>query len=118
MNLNVQLYGYTRNNLGDDMFIRFLVSSYPNVSFNINIKHKEHTKPFEGLKNLKINICENVLDVSALKNIDACVYIAGSIFMEKGNALKHLKCFCNHNLHRRKRLFLRQTITLHCLLFL
>lgn len=91
MNLNVQLYGYTRNNLGDDMFIRFLVSSYPNVSFNINIKHKEHTKPFEGLKNLKINICENVLDVSALKNIDACVYIAGSIFMEKGNALKHLK---------------------------
>lgn len=91
MNLNVQLYGYTRNNLGDDMFIRFLVSSYPNVNFYINIKHEKHIKPFEGLENLTINICENVLDVNALKNIDACVYIAGSIFMEKGNALKHLK---------------------------
>lgn len=89
--LNVQLYGYTRNNLGDDMFIRLLVSSYPNVNFSINIKNEKHTKPFEGLENLKINICDNVLDVKALNNIDACVYIAGSIFMERGNALKHLK---------------------------
>lgn len=89
--LNVQLYGYTRNNLGDDMFIRFLISSYPNVNFSINIKNEKHIKPFEGLENLKINIYDNVLDVNTLNNIDACVYIAGSIFMERGNALKHLK---------------------------
>lgn len=87
----VQIYGYTRNNVGDDLFIYFFLKAFPNVDFYININNEQYAIPFLDITNVNISNKNNVLDVEKLNNIDACVYIAGSIFMEKGNALEHQK---------------------------
>lgn len=79
---NVQLYGYVKNNLGDDLFISSFVKNYPNINFYLKVQETKYVQVFNELINL--HIVEEI-DIS---NIDICVYIAGSIFMEKGTALQ------------------------------
>ena len=95
----VFLYAYDKINLGDDLFIRTIVSRYPDVQFYIWTDPENQTT-FRDLSNLK------VMDKSGCvvrllgklrdsfpgryrcwleKRCDASVYIGGSIFMEYPN---------------------------------
>lgn len=79
----VFILAYTRQNLGDDLFIYMLLNKYPNVQFYINIEKKEHAKLFENFKN--ITIYQSVgrkLTKENANEYDAYIYIGGSIFME------------------------------------
>ena len=48
------ILAYTRQNLGDDLFIYMLLNKYPNVQFYINIENDEHSKLFENFNNITI----------------------------------------------------------------
>lgn len=77
------ILAYTRQNLGDDLFIYILLKKYPNVQFYINIEKSEHAKLFQNFTNLTIYEEERrTLTKENAKDYDGYVYIAGSIFME------------------------------------
>ncbi len=90
------LYAYDKVNLGDDLFIRFLVNRYPKVKFYM-WSDKKNKKIFGDLKNLHI-VNRNGWLPSLLRRIrpslvlrlqamikdrcNRCIYIGGSIFQE------------------------------------
>ena len=92
------LYAYTEKNLGDDLFIKYIVEGYPKNKFFI-WKNKENSF-YNQYNNLKI-IDENPKMYNFFKKIntslaaryknylvtrcDALVYIGGSIFIEYDN---------------------------------
>ena len=79
----VFILAYTRQNLGDDLFICMLLTRYPNIHFFINIEKQEHSKAFQNFHNLTIYQKEaRTLNKENAADYDAYVYIGGSIFME------------------------------------
>ena len=92
----VFLYAYDKVNLGDDLFIRFITSRYPDCEFTM-ISNKVNIENFKDIKNLNI-IDENSTKINIMNKIhpslfanyqhklkmksDAVCYIGGSIFME------------------------------------
>lgn len=91
--MKVYLIAYTRNNLGDDLFTKMLVSKYPDITFDINIKKIEHSESLKQFSN--VNIINNPmnLDEINLEKYDAIVYIGGSIFIEKKDGVNKLEKF-------------------------
>ncbi len=83
--MNIFLLAYTRQNLGDDLFIKILLEQYPHCDFYIKIKDPIYLKYFFKYPNLHITVGDNSLNSICSMNIDdydAFVYIGGSIFME------------------------------------
>lgn len=100
----IMIYAYTKDNLGDDLFIKVLCDRYPDIKFILQTDQKNK---FDDVKNLKcyktefisIKIINKVLRIIKLdriqipnikehlllKKVDASVYIGGSIFMESEN---------------------------------
>ena len=95
----VFLYAYDRQNLGDDLFIRFIAQRYPRAQFYMwsDVKNR---RVFADVPNLKIIDPDSRLVhllhklrpslVARYRSIienrcDAVVYIGGSIFMEYPN---------------------------------
>jgi len=77
------ILAYTRQNLGDDLFIYMLLNRYPNIQFHINIEKKEHAKLFENFENITIYQSKGrKLTKENVNEYDGYIYIGGSIFME------------------------------------
>ncbi len=90
------LQAYDKVNLGDDLFIRFLVNRYPKVQFYM-WSDKVNKENFKDLQNLHIlnregwfpNLLQKLrpsfrarLDAIIKNNCNCCIYIGGSIFQE------------------------------------
>ena len=79
----VFILAYTRQNIGDDLFIYMLLKRYPDIQFYINIEKSEHSKVFENFKNITVNEeTARKLTKENAKDYDGYIYIGGSIFME------------------------------------
>lgn len=79
----VFILAYTRQNLGDDLFIYMLLKRYPKVHFYINIEKQEHAKLFNKFPNLTIYQEERRdCNKENAQEYDEYIYIGGSIFME------------------------------------
>lgn len=79
----ILILAYTRQNLGDDLFLYTLLKEYPNVQFYINIEKEEHTKILKSFNNITIykDIGRKLTKENATE-YDGYIYIGGSIFME------------------------------------
>ena len=82
MEKKVLLFGYSRANFGDDLFVYILTKRYPEIQFSIHIKEEKYKRPLANLSN--INFIEADRDVKQVKieEFDAFIYVGGSIFME------------------------------------
>lgn len=77
------ILAYTRQNLGDDLFIYMLLKKYPNTQFYINIEKKEHAILFQNFNNITIyQESGKKLEKENVNDYDGYIYIGGSIFME------------------------------------
>lgn len=77
------IIAYTKQNLGDDLFIYMLLKKYPNIQFYINIEKKEYANAFEEFENLTIyQEKARKLEKENANDYDMYIYIGGSIFME------------------------------------
>ena len=77
----VFIHAYTEQNLGDDMFIKYLCNRYPEVDFYLSCKDY-YAAAFNKICNL------NILDefkYSRSMNFDLQIVIGGSIFMQSVN---------------------------------
>ena len=83
------ILAYTRENLGDDLFIYMLLKQYPDIQFHISIRDKTFTRAFTDFPNLTIHIeKERVLTKENAKDFDGYIYVGGSIFIESGHTYK------------------------------
>ncbi len=89
----VLLFGYSRANLGDDLFIYILAKKYEEIQFYIHIKEEKYKKPLENLKNLQFLEEDRDLSIVKIQDFDAFVYIGGSIFMESEYSRHEVKEF-------------------------
>lgn len=96
----VVLNAYTEKNLGDDLFIRYIINRYSNTDFYV-LNNSKYKYVFDDLKNLKfLDLETNVLlsfgskiyrslipNIKGLieKKANAVVYIGGSLFIEYEN---------------------------------
>ncbi len=84
--MKIFLLAYAKLNLGDDLFLEFISTRYPNVEFDIIVDEKYHdiyekfsnVNPKLGVKDKKNQTLKNI----NIDEYDAFVYIGGSIFME------------------------------------
>lgn len=107
----VFIYAYTKENLGDDLFVKVLCERYPHVQFKIVCDYRVH-RAFNGIENLRVyrttskidsffskiglNIgYNNYLTNRISKSCDAIVNIGGSLFMQRDGWEKQLKNFKN-----------------------
>ncbi len=86
----VFLKAYARLNLGDDLFLHFITSKYPNINFFIYVDDEKYIKGLDKISNLNIIITDNFRDVD-YEIYDAVVYIGGSIFIEGENSTKRVE---------------------------
>lgn len=82
MKKRVLLFGYSRANLGDDLFIYILAKRYEDIQFYIHIREEKYRKPFKNLLNVTCLDTERNVHLVNLEDFDAFIYIGGSIFME------------------------------------
>lgn len=105
----ILLYAYGEFNLGDDLFIKVLLERYPDTQF-IFYAHKEYKQALKHYKNIKViskdsfiinmfrGIIPNIHDKKINKiekNVDAMVYIGGSIFIEYPNWKENIDWYKN-----------------------
>lgn len=98
---------YTKENLGDDLFVKVLCDRYPDDKF-ILATLKTYSIPFESINNLDVKYIPRYIDgiMSKLKSSfrissyiknklskksDGTVVIGGSIFIEPNNWQKHVE---------------------------
>lgn len=110
--MNILLYAFIENNLGDDLFIKLICEKYPTVNFylpieankaNISLNNLNNLHFSENLKkiykkfkkesimnnHLKLNFSLlNKKESSLLKSFDASVYVVGSAFIREFDTLK------------------------------
>ena len=79
MRKKMLLIGYTRMNLGDDLFLSMVINRYPDVDIDLYVS-KGHQYPFLKAKN--VNIIFNNLENVNIDNYFVISYVAGSIFSE------------------------------------
>jgi len=84
----IYVIAYMKNNLGDDLFVQYLISQYPEINFEIYIDEKINKEFINNFKN--VNILKTP-DYN-IKDYDAIIHIGGSIFMEfDKSSIKRLK---------------------------
>ncbi len=105
--MNILLFAFTHDNLGDDLFIKIICEKYSNVKFHIPLRENEANESLKKIKNLifskrlfniyqslkKESIINNHLKIKTdltalfakkyLSKFDASVYIVGSAFIQK-----------------------------------
>lgn len=82
MKKRVLLFGYSRANLGDDLYIYILAKRYEDIQFSIHIREEKYRKPFRNLPNVICLDTDRDVHLLNLSDFDAFIYIGGSIFME------------------------------------
>ena len=75
----VLLFGWFKNNLGDDSFVSILCNRYPTIEFNLYTK-KECASFIETIPNIRIHYKDLYLNLIDISEYDAYIYIGGSIF--------------------------------------
>ena len=97
----IKVYAYTKQNLGDDLFIKILCERYPNTQF-VLYAPDVYKDIFKDNKNLEICSSEaklnrvinfiarkfgvnNYVDRKLVENSDGGVYIGGSLFIQGEN---------------------------------
>ena len=104
MKRKVLLFGYSRANFGDDLFVYILGKKYQDVDFYIHIKEKKYKKPFNNSENIHCIEDERDLRKIEIDEYDAFCYVGGSIFIESEYAWHEAKEFqwfikkCKENL--------------------
>lgn len=98
--MRVLVQSYTKLNVGDDLFLHTLFTRYPDVKFVLNVYdrfYSDYRRFRLAYKNVYVNGKYSVLyrakrkmgivdiDKSRIKNFDAVVHMAGSIFMENSD---------------------------------
>lgn len=118
----VVLYAYTKQNLGDDLFIKILCDRYPNTKFFIYAP-KIYKNIFKDVKNLKIYSSEfiiyriinwifrklkinNIIESYLRLISDAGVRIGGSLFIQGDNWEKYTEDYIEPMKSKRKPFFL------------
>lgn len=95
----VLLHGYFRDNLGDDLFFRVIISRYPDIQFIIPILNYGYKEKFSDLKNAKVidfwgidrffhhktYMLPKLYSCLMMSNFDAVVCIGGSLFIDRQN---------------------------------
>lgn len=96
----VMLYAYTNTNLGDDLFLKILCERYPQIEFWTFAprKYDPFVKQYPNLKfiindsliyrianKVSRTILKKELKTKYIKDIEATIYIGGSLFMEQNN---------------------------------
>ncbi len=78
----ILLIGYTRQNLGDDIFLNIVINRYKKYQFDLFCPNRFST-PFRKAKNINI-INEDFFknDNINIDNYSMCIYVGGSIFKE------------------------------------
>lgn len=89
----VLLFGYSKANFGDDLFVYILANRYQEVEFFIHIKEEKYKKAFQGLKNLTLLEQERNVNEVDINQYDAFIYVGGSIFIESDYAKHEAKAF-------------------------
>ena len=87
----VFILAYSKENLGDDLFVDILVNKYKDVQF---FTRAIQEKTYIYNKNANLHYKDYTLDNLAKmqeKEFDAIVYIGGSIFMEKAGGVERIK---------------------------
>ena len=86
MKNKVLLFGYSRANFGDDIFIYMLAKRYKEIEFYIHIKEEKYKKGLKELKN--VHYLDEDRDVKKIdiEKYDAFCYVGGSIFIESNYA--------------------------------
>lgn len=79
MKKKMLLIGYTRINLGDDLFLSMVINRYPDIDIDLHVP-RGYQYPFLKAKNVNI-IFENIENVN-IDNYCVISYVAGSIFSE------------------------------------
>lgn len=84
----ILLVGYTRKNVGDDLFLSMLIHRYKDYNIEIFCPKKFST-PFLNAKNVSI-IDDNFFESNKIKidNYSMCIYVGGSIFKESAHDYK------------------------------
>lgn len=93
--LKINLYGYVRNNLGDDLFFEYVAKRYPSYTFKL-FAPSIYADTFSNMENIKLiypSILKRVLNKfyrSIFKenlnfytsNVDVSLLVGGSLFIE------------------------------------
>lgn len=88
----ILIYGYSRMNLGDDLFFKILVERYPTVDFymlsEVDYRKIIHAPNFHLIRRNRINkiFAAHIPYQFYFKRFDAVICIGGSIFMEVGES--------------------------------
>ncbi|MCI8760724.1 MAG: polysaccharide pyruvyl transferase family protein [Clostridia bacterium] len=93
MKKKVLLFGYSRANFGDDLFVYILAKRYQDIQFSIHIKEPKYKRPLENLENINFIEEERNVDLVKIEEFDAFIYVGGSIFMESEYARHEAKEF-------------------------
>lgn len=93
MKKKVLLFGYSRANLGDDLFIYILAKRYQDIQFYIHIKEEKYKKPLTNIENINFIEEDRNADLVKIEEFDAFIYVGGSIFMESEYARHEAKEF-------------------------
>lgn len=93
MKKRILLFGYSRANFGDDLFVYILAKRFPNVDFYIHINDEKYKEPFKQLANVICLETERNVSVVEIENFDAFIYVGGSIFIESDYAIMEMKEF-------------------------
>ena len=104
--MDILLFAFTHDNLGDDLFIKIICERYPHVNFHLPLKIENTNSSFKKIKNLfcsdelfdmydslrKESIINNHLKIKTnftllkykkiIEKFDASVYIVGSAFIQ------------------------------------
>lgn len=92
-NKRILLFGYSRANLGDDLFVYTLVTRYKDIQFFIQITDENYKKAFENLENLKCLDEKRYVNNINIDDYDGFIYVGGSIFKESEYARHEAKEF-------------------------
>lgn len=82
MKKKVLVFGYSRANLGDDLFIYILAKKYTDLSFYIHIKEEKYKRAFQNISNITCLEVDRDVHAVEINDFDAYIYIGGSIFIE------------------------------------
>ncbi len=74
--INILLNGYVAQNLGDDLFIKYICNRYKNLMFYLCCE-KTFFATFKEIKNLNL-----ISSIEEINNVDLQILIGGSVFMQ------------------------------------
>jgi len=92
---NIYLISYSKENLGDDLFVEILLKKYPNCNFHLNSIKKENNiyNSYSNIFYTDLKFYD--LNDSNIINFDVVIYVGGSIFMEHAGGIERINLLIN-----------------------